>query len=103
MPKHYTIRVAAISGGIVTLELAFAAPGHNTEILHDALAELDALKLTGGKGIRFNGPASLPVAMALAHKVAHLFGFVACFDPKLERYVVAISHDPEYTPGDLIV
>jgi CRISPR-associated protein Csx3 len=40
--------------------------------------------------------------MAMAHAVAHLFGFVACFDPKLSAYVVAISHDPAYKPGQLL-
>jgi CRISPR-associated protein Csx3 len=40
--------------------------------------------------------------MVLCHKVAHLFGAVACFDPKLAKYVVAISHDPAYAVGDLI-
>jgi CRISPR-associated protein Csx3 len=40
--------------------------------------------------------------MALAHAVAHLYGYVACYDPKLQGYVVAISHDPSVRPGDLL-
>jgi CRISPR-associated protein Csx3 len=40
--------------------------------------------------------------MALAHAVAHLYGYVACYDPKLQGYVVAISHDPSFRPGQLL-
>lgn len=102
MEQCYRVTVADVSDGVITLAIAFGAPATNSEIVKHALAELEALALKGGKGIKFNGPASLPVAMALSHKVAHLFGFVACYDPKLQRYVVAISHDPALRPGDLI-
>jgi len=56
----------------------------------------------GGKLIKINGPASLPVAMAIAHAIAHLYEVVGVFDPKLGKYVVAVSHGNEYRPGDLI-
>lgn len=103
MGRHFTVNVAGTSEGVVTVALAFGKePARNDDIIREALAEMDALGLKGGRGVKFNGPASLPVAMALGHKVAHLYGFVACYDPKLERYVVAISHDPDYRPGDLI-
>jgi len=49
------------------------------------------------------GPASLPVAFVMCHAVAHLYGAVACFDPKLLGYVVCVSHDPKYKVGDVIV
>ena len=52
--------------------------------------------------IRVNGPASLPVAMVLCHKLAHRYQAVACFDPKLSKYVVAISHGGKYAVGDLL-
>jgi len=52
--------------------------------------------------IKINGPASLPVAAVITHAVAHRYGVVAVFDPKLGRYVVAISHDETHRPGDLI-
>jgi CRISPR-associated protein Csx3 len=87
---------------VVTIEIGFGDPAANTEIVPDAIAALAALKLSGGRGVRFTGPASLPVAMALAHGVAHLFGYVACYDPKLSAYVVAISHDPAIRPGQLL-
>jgi CRISPR-associated protein Csx3 len=63
---------------------------------------LRQLNLTGGKGLLFHGPMSLPIAMAFAHAVAHLYQFVACYDPKLAKYVVAISHTPTIRPGELL-
>lgn len=87
---------------IVTLQTAFGDPATNAEIVPAAIRALAALPLTGGDGIHFNGPASIPVVAALAHAVAHRFGYVAWFDPKLGKYVVAISHTPSHAPGDLI-
>ncbi len=88
--------------GLPTVEIGFGEPANNDEIVPAALAAIEKLNLAGGRGILFHGPASLPVAMALAHAVGHLYQFVACFDPKLERFVVAISHAPDVRPGDLI-
>ena len=89
-----------------TLQIGFGTPAQNDEIVKDAEARLDELVLNGilagGEMIRINGPASLPVAMVLAHKLAHLYGTVACFDPKLSKYVVAIAHGGKFAVGDLI-
>lgn len=88
------------------LRLSFGTPAQNNQIVKDVVARLEEMEvageLSGGDVIKFNGPASLPVAMVLCHKVAHLFGAVACFDPKLAKYVVSVSHTPEYAVGDLI-
>lgn len=89
-----------INGDI--LKVGFGSPAQNDQIIKDAIAGVKALDLQGGKVIKINGPASLPVAMALAHEVGHIYGVVAAFDPKMGQYVVAISHDPDYAPGDLI-
>ena len=59
-------------------------------------------EVKGGELALVNGPASLPVAMVLAHKLGHLFGAVACFDPKLGKYVVSIAHGGTYTVGQLV-
>lgn len=88
--------------GLPTVEIGFGEPANNDQIVPAAMAAIEKLNLAGGRGILFDGPASLPVAMALAHAVGHLYQFVACFDPKLERFVVAISHTPDVRPGDLI-
>jgi CRISPR-associated protein Csx3 len=88
------------------LKISFGTPAQNDEIVKDATARLDEMsaagELVGGEVIRINGPASLPVAMVLAHKLAHIYGTVACFDPKLGKYVVAITHGGKYAMGDLI-
>jgi CRISPR-associated protein Csx3 len=102
MPEHFRVEVRDEVDGVVTIHVGFEIPAANTELVPAAIEALSALNLTGGRGIRFNGPASLPVAMALAHAVGHLFGYVACYDPKLSGYVVAISHDPKIHPGQLL-
>ena len=84
------------------LKLSFGAPVSNDQIVRDAITAVKDLNLVGGKIVKFNGPASLPVAMALAHEVGHKFGAVAAFDPKLGKYVVDISHDPDLKVGDLV-
>lgn len=88
------------------LRVGFADPAQNDQIVRDAVARLDEMvkdgTLTGGPVIRVNGPASLPVAMAIAHAIGHLYEVVACFDPKLAKYVVSVSHGTAYRPGDLI-
>lgn len=84
------------------LKIGFGSPAQNDQIVKDAVAGVRNLSLAGGEILLINGPASLPVAMALAHEVGHIYGAIACFDPKLNGYVVAISHDPRYQLGQII-
>jgi CRISPR-associated protein Csx3 len=79
MARSFTAAITSESGGVVTVTIGFGEPASNTEIVPDVIAALASLKLQGGRGIHFDGPASLPAAMALAHTVAHLYGYVACF------------------------
>ena len=102
MAQFYTAAITSDSNGVVTVKIGFSEPATNTQIVPNAIAALAALGLSGGRGIHFNGPASLPVAMALAHAVGHLYGYVACYDPKLAGYIVAFSHDPKFRPGQLL-
>lgn len=104
MPQSsFDIRILEQAEGCVTLGLAFGEPAQNDRIVCDAVAAMKALNLKGGKLVRFNGPASLPVAMALCHAVAHIFAAVAVFDPKLQKYVVCVSHDPDHPVGTWLV
>jgi CRISPR-associated protein Csx3 len=91
MGDTYRISAEATPTGVL-LRLSFGTPAQNDEIVRDAVLALSSLKLQGGETVFFNGPASLPVACALAHGVAHLFKEVAVFDPKMAGYVVAVSH-----------
>lgn len=88
------------------LKVGFADPAQNDQIVRDAAARLDELlssgSLVGGKLLKINGPASIPVAFVIAHKLAHLYGTIAVYDPKLASYVVCITHDPAYKLGELI-
>ena len=88
------------------LRVTFGERAQNDQIVKDATARLEEMysngDLDGGGLLKVNGPASLPVAMVLAHKLAHLFAAVACYDPKMNKYVVAISHSPAYAIGDWI-
>lgn len=103
MSATYTVEKVSEVAGVVELKIGFTAvPAATTVLVSDAVAALRELNLGGGKLVKFNGPAALPVAMALAHGVGHLFGAVACFDPKVGGYVVCITHDPDYHLGQLL-
>jgi CRISPR-associated protein Csx3 len=88
------------------LKISFGDPSQNDQIVKDAAKRLDEMvktgQLSGGEIMRINGPASLPVAMVLAHGLSHLYQALACYDPKLTKYVVAIAHGDKYRVGDLI-
>ena len=88
------------------LRVRFGRPANNDQIVKDVVVRLDEMyrsgDLSGGGLIKIDGPASLPVAMVLAHKLSHLFSAIACSDPKLNKYVVVISHSPDFAVGDLI-
>jgi CRISPR-associated protein Csx3 len=81
-------------------------PAQNDVIVRDAVARIEEMKATGelagGAILKINGPASLPVAVAIAHAVLHIYETVCVFDPKLGKYVVAVCHSDAYQPGDLI-
>jgi CRISPR-associated protein Csx3 len=88
------------------LSVGFGDPGSNDQIVKDANARLCELKesgeIVGGILLKINGPASLPCAFVISHHVDHFFGAIGVFDPKLQKYVICVSHDPDYELGDLI-
>ena len=88
------------------LRIGFGEPGDNDQIVKDTIARLNAMmetdELSGGGLLKINGPASLPVAMVLGYQLSRLFDTIACFDPKLNQYVVVISENPKFLVGDLI-
>ncbi len=99
MGQFYRIEKVADADGVVELKVGFGVTALHPDILPDAVATLASLGLTGGKLVKINGPASLPVAMALAHGLAHLYSAVAVFVPMESNYVVCISHNPEFVVG----
>lgn len=102
MANFYNVSLQADN----VLKVGFGDPAQNDKIVADAVEKLNTMteagELSGGSIIKINGPASLPVAVAIAHAIAHLYEVVAVFDPKLGKYVVSVSHGDAYKPGDLI-
>ncbi|AFZ59578.1 CRISPR-associated protein Csx3 [Anabaena cylindrica FACHB-243] len=88
------------------LRVSFGEPAQNDQIVKDAATRLEEMsrlgELTGGQLLKINGPVSIPVAFVLAHKLSHIYGAIAFFDPKLGKYVISITHNPAYKLGDLI-
>lgn len=89
-----------------TLHISFGESAQNDEIVKDAAARLEEMAqsgiLRGGQLLKIIGPTSIPVAFVLAHRLCHLYGAIGCFDPKLGKYVICITHNPAYNLGDLI-
>ncbi len=94
-----------------TLIVSFGEPANNDQIVIEVTAKIDRLissnQIRGGKLLKITGRQSLPVAYAICHQVAHLYGAIAVFDPKMggkgvDAYIVAISHSPDYQVGQIL-
>ena len=94
--------VSGRSAVLLTIGFNKEEPANNDRLVPDAIAAIQACELKGGEVALLNGPASLPVAMALGHALAHMYGAVAGFDPKMNSYIVSIAHGPAHKPGDVI-
>lgn len=97
--RHF---VLARQGNMLKLQFGAPAPGDVVvkEIV-SGLKELDAAgELDGGGLLGVNGPCSLAGMAVLTHHLVHRFAAIAVFDPKLPVYIVVVSHDPRWTPGD---
>ena len=85
------------------IKIGFGDPASNDLIVIDAIA--GARRVTSqvmGAVLLLNGAASLPVAVALSHEFAHIVKAIAVRDPKLDAYVVSVSHDSNFSVGSLI-
>lgn len=103
----YKVAVTTVSvNGVVAklLTVGFCDPAQNDEIVMEVEETMKSLKASGlgGKLVLINGPASLPVAIVLGHHLAHQFGAIGVFDPKMAGYVVCISHGSDHKIGDVI-
>ena len=91
-------------GGVTTtlLKGSFGAPAGGDEIAKTVAARMAELENEHGQLALWNGPATVVASFAVGHVLAHRFGAVGVYDPKLLGYVVAVSHDPERPVGDII-
>ena len=79
-------------------------------IVKDAVRQLNRLiesERLHGKLLKISGRASVAASFAIASKLAHAYGAIAVFEPKeggkgLDRYIVAISHSPDYQVGQTL-
>jgi CRISPR-associated protein Csx3 len=85
-------------------------PANGDQIVKDTAAQLEKLIESGklkGKLLKISGRASILVSFAIASKLAHSYGAITLFEPKegntgLDRYIVVISHSPNYRVGEAI-
>lgn len=106
----YRIEATAITvaGKPATLfRVGFGEPAQNDAIVREAEARLAEIENAGGDAFGgslalINGPASLPVAVVLAHHLIHRFAAIGVFDPKMAAYVVSAAHGGDHKIGDLI-
>lgn len=111
----FKLELSQVDNSRHLLTIGFGTLAGNDEIVKDVTSRLAAMDLGGAQLLLINGPASLIVACAITHKVSHLYGAVAVFDPKLAYkaddgsiqgvgcYVVSISHDPEFPVGKTLI
>ena len=99
----YNVEIMNNNENVITLKIGFGEPGSNDEIVQDAKTAVEAVsEEVMGKTVLLNGPASLPVAFVLAHTLNHICPAVAVFDPKMGKYVVAVTHTGDYRVGELL-
>jgi len=98
----YNINIEKDKKGDTLLRLSFGKSALNDQIVRDAIKRLSELDISGGELVKLNGPASLPVAIAIAHHIMHKFSYIGVYDPKLDKYVIVVAHGPVHKIGDLI-
>ena len=92
----------SLSGDVLTVGFNPAEPASNSELCFFVKQELEKINFPPGKLIKINGAASLPLALVLGKKLAPLYGAVGVFDPKLQKYVIAVSSSSQFQVGDLV-
>jgi CRISPR-associated protein Csx3 len=91
-----------LQGDTLMVDFNLSEPTQNNtlvQVVAHKLNDLITQRILGGPLLKINGAQSLPIAFAIAHKVAHLYGAVAIYDPKVKQYIVSISHNSDYPLG----
>lgn len=105
MSKYYNV-IAATSDSSheAIIDCSFGETAPNNLIVSEVVHTIEETMslIGGGEVLLVNGPMSLPVAMVIGHAVLHRFATVACYDPKLQGYVVVSNHDGFYDVGEVL-
>jgi len=98
-------------GDVLRVEINNAVQADGDQIVRDVKAQLQELinsgQLTGGKLLKINGRSTVLASYVIALELAHRYSAIAVFDPKigdrgLDRYIITISHTPDYQVGDRV-
>lgn len=82
------------------LQIGFGVPADNDQIVKDCKKACDDLvDKVRGKVLRVNGRASIQAAGVVAHSFAHVVPAIAFFDPKLGKFIVSVTHSPDFELG----
>lgn len=96
-----TFNVSVDDSGI--LQVGFGEPADNQQIVKDCAAGCQAVSnQIMGKLLRVNGRASLQAAMVISHAFGHIVPAIAVFDPKMGKFVIVVSHSPDFALGQLV-
>lgn len=101
--KYYMLEPEISFSTFQVIKIGFGEPTTNANIVSEVASTAPEIAAKcHGKVVLFNGPASLPVALCLAHTFAHVTRSVGVYDPKIAGYIICISHDPAYSVGAVI-
>jgi len=96
---------------VLRVQINHAIQVDGDQIVRDAKVQLQQLidsgQLPGGKLLKVNGRSTVLASFVMARELAHLYSAIAIFDPKLgapglDRYIITISHTPDYQVGNTI-
>lgn len=95
-----------ISRDGLVLRVRFGDPAAGDTVVRDAQTAILDLErrgeLSGGGLLCIDGRCSVAVAVLLGHALAHLFAALAVFDPKLNGYIISVSHHPDWAIGQVV-
>ncbi|NEP56089.1 MAG: hypothetical protein F6K31_03565 [Symploca sp. SIO2G7] len=94
-------------GDILRVQINNAVQVDGDQIIRDAKAQLQGLidsgQLSGGKQLlKINGRSTVLASFVIASALARSYRAIAVFEPKLDCYIVTISHTQDYCVGDTI-
>lgn len=104
-PDNHTVSSFLIywNQNILNTEINSEIKVEGDQLVRDAEANLNELinsgQIKGGKQpLLINGRSTTLVGFVMAHQLAHLYGTIAVYDPKiaepgLDKYIVVISHN----------